>query len=113
MKGSERMADLGTVSYDQFVDIPSLGGKSKIIFSEKVYNYLNNLMNETKNESAEKGCYLVGRQSISDDGALCFYFDFCSSKFQTTSGNYANENILKFKKYDQVKIHQTDKYNHC
>ena len=42
MEGSDKMAELQTVSYDQFTDIPSLGGKSKIIFSEKVYKYLNN-----------------------------------------------------------------------
>ena len=41
MEGSDKMAELQTVSYDQFTDIPSLGGKSKIIFSEKVYKYLN------------------------------------------------------------------------
>ena len=111
MKGSERMADLGTVSYDQFVDIPSLGGKSKIIFSETVYNYLNNLMNETKNESAEKGCYLVGRQSISDDGALCFYFDFCSSKFQTTSGNYANGGVIPTNDNKVELINELERYN--
>ena len=79
MKRSDKMADIQTVSYDQFTDIPSLGGESKIIFSEKVYKYLNSLINETKIENAEKGCYLVGRKSISEDGALCFYFDFCSS----------------------------------
>lgn len=94
MEGSDKMAELQTVSYDQFTDIPSLGGKSKIIFSEKVYKYLNNLINETKTENAEKGCYLVGRKSISEDGALCFYFDFCSSKFQTTNGNYTNSGAI-------------------
>ena len=41
MEGSDKMAELQTVSYDQFTDIPSLGGKSKIIFSEKVYKYLD------------------------------------------------------------------------
>lgn len=65
------MDDIQTVSYDQFVDIPSLGGKSKIIFSEKVYDYLNSLINQTKMEGAEKGCYLVGRKSISENGSLC------------------------------------------
>ena len=33
------MNKLNTVSYDQFIDIPSLDSSAKIIFSEKVYNY--------------------------------------------------------------------------
>ena len=80
--------ELDTVSYDQFDDIPSLKDKAKIIFSEKVYNMLCNLMNDTKNTNKENGCYLVGRQAISKNGKLYFYFDFCSSKFQTVDGNY-------------------------
>lgn len=39
--------ELDTVSYDQFDDIPSLKDKAKIIFSEKVYNMLCNLMNDS------------------------------------------------------------------
>lgn len=111
MEGSDKMAELQTVSYDQFTDIPSLGGKSKIIFSEKVYKYLNNLINETKTENAEKGCYLVGRKSISEDGALCFYFDFCSSKFQTTNGNYTNSGAIPTNNNKLELIGELEKYN--
>ena len=105
------MAEMNTVSYDQFVDIPSLGSASKIVFSEQVYNYLNMLINETKVENAEKGCYLVGRKSISKDGALCFYFDFCSSKFQTTSGNYANGGVLPTNNNYLELADELEKYN--
>lgn len=105
------MAKLNTVSYDQFADIPSLGGKSKIIFSEQVYNYLNNLINETKLENAEKGCYLVGRKSISEDGNLCFYFDFCSSKFQTTEGNFANGGVVSTDNNKIELINELEKYS--
>ena len=42
------MDKLNTVSYDQFIDIPSLDSGAKIIFSEKVYNYLKELIHETK-----------------------------------------------------------------
>ena len=104
------MAEMNTVSYDQFVDIPSLGSASKIIFSEQVYNYLNMLINETKAENAEKGCYLVGRKSISKDGALCFYFDFCSSKFQTTSGNYENGAVIPTNNNKIELINELERY---
>lgn len=65
-------SELNTVSYDQFNDIPSLGNKAKIIFSEDVYNMLCDLMSDTKNKNIEKGCYLVGRKAISKDGGLFF-----------------------------------------
>lgn len=113
VKGRDKMAVLNTVSYDQFADIPSLGGKSKIIFSENVYKYLNNLINETKSKNAEKGCYLVGRKSASkdEDGALCFYFDFCSSKFQTTSGNYEDSGVTPTDNNKLELIDELEKYN--
>lgn len=60
------MNKLNTVSYDQFIDIPSLDSSAKIIFSEKVYNYLKKLIQETKFTEAEKGCYIVGRKSTSE-----------------------------------------------
>lgn len=84
------MDKLNTVSYDQFIDIPSLDSSAKIIFSEKVYNYLKKLIQETKFTEAEKGCYIVGRKSTSEKGKLCFYFDFYSSKFKTVDGNYVD-----------------------
>ncbi len=105
------MEDIETVSYDQFFDIPSLGSKSKVIFSEAVYNYLTNLINETKSENAEKGCYLVGRKSVSKDGALCFYFDFCSSKFQTSNGNYENGAVMPTNNNKIELINELEIYN--
>lgn len=87
-------SELNTVSYDQFNDIPSLGNTSKIIFSEDVYNMLCDLMNDTKNKNIENGCYLVGRKAISKDGGLFFYFDFCSSRFQTADGNYKDSAVV-------------------
>ncbi len=104
------MSDLNTVSYNQFDDIPSLGTKSKIIFSEKAYMFLNSLINETKNDNKEEGCYLVGRKSISEDGALCFYFDFCSSKFQTTDGIYSNSGVISTNSNKRELINELDKY---
>ncbi len=85
---------LNTVSYDQFDDIPSLRNNAKVIFSEEAYNNLCSLMDNTKNRNMENGCYLVGRQAISENGSLYFYFDFCSSKFQTTDGNYRNGGVV-------------------
>ncbi len=109
------MSTLNTVSYDQFFDIPSLGNKSKIIFSEEAYNYINKLIAETKNNNSENGCFLVGRSAVTSDGALCFYFDFFTSKFLLVDGNYRNgavipttnnksELIEELKKYFSLKI---------
>lgn len=105
------MAELSTVSYDQFFDIPSLGDKSKIIFSENVYKFLNNLINETKAENSEKGCYLVGRKSISENGTWCFYFDFYSSRFHTTSGNYVNGGVIPTNNNYLELADELEKYN--
>ena len=85
---------LNTVSYDQFDDIPSLRNNAKVIFNEEVYNNLCSLMDETKNRNMENGCYLVGRQSVFEKGSLYFYFDFCSSKFQTTDGIYRYGGVI-------------------
>lgn len=104
------MDNIETVSYDQFFDIPSLGNKSKIIFSEDVYNYLITLINETKRENAEKGCYLVGRKSVSEDGKLCFYFDFHSSKFQTISVYYENGGVEATANNKIELINELEKY---
>lgn len=105
------MTEMNTVSYDQFIDIPSLGNTSKIILSEQVYNYIKMLINETKTENSEKGCYIVGRKSVSEKGALCFYFDFCSSKFQTTSGNYENSAVIPTTNNKMELISELEKYD--
>lgn len=101
---------MNTVSYDQFVDIPSLGSKSKIIFSEQIYDYLKSLINQTKLENSEKGCYLVGRQSTTKEGVLCFFFDFCSSPFQTTNGIYANGGVIPTEKNKKELISKLEEY---
>ena len=104
------MAEINTVSYDQFSDIPSLGKKSKIIFSEKAFQYIIKLINETKRNNEENGCYLIGRKSISDDGALCFYFDLFTSKFETTDGNYKNSGVVPSSQSKIELLSELEKY---
>lgn len=105
------MSEIETVSYDQFVDIPSLGDKSKIIFSEQVYNYLNGLISETISENAEKGCYIVGRKLLAAKDTMYFYFDFCSSKFQTTNGVFKNGGVISTDNNKMELINELKKYS--
>ena len=105
------MQALNTVSYDQYVDIPSLGNHSKVIFSENVYNQINRLIGETQQNNSEVGCYLVGRKAISSDGELCFYFDDCTSQFQTTDGNFANGGVVPTNGNKYELLEKLEQYN--
>ncbi len=73
---------LRTVSYDQYIDIPILGETAKVIFSEKAWNFLQNLMLESSTLDAERGCFFVGRiNQDSNTDEIVYYFDYHTSQF--------------------------------
>ncbi len=107
------MADLQTVSYDQYKNIPSyddLNQKVKIIFSSKCYENIMKMSISSMNNNRERGRFFVGRQIYSNPEII--YFDYNTSEFEPARGpmgeykavkpttqNY-NELNIKIKEYE-------------
>ncbi len=82
---------MDTVSYDQYSNIPAiddLGANSKIIFSEKSYKKMMELIINTSRSNAESGCFFVGRKS--KDNPFSIYIDYNTSEFLCEDGIYKN-----------------------
>jgi hypothetical protein len=87
MKGSEIMAELDTVSYDQYKNIPSyedLNQKVKIIFSSECYENIMKMSIDAINKNREYGRFFVGRK-ISENPEV-IYFDYNTSEFAPARG---------------------------
>ena len=80
---------LHTVSYDQNIDIPTLGRQAKVIFSEEAFNFLLKLITKSEEKNIEQWCYLVGRKS-SNVREFVFYFDYHTSEFRPENAIYEN-----------------------
>lgn len=87
MKGSEKMAELETVSYDQYRNIPSyddLNKKVKIIFSSKCYENIMQMSISAMNNNRERGRVFVGRIISTEPKVI--YFDYNTSEFEPARG---------------------------
>ena len=87
VKGSEKMAELDTVSYDQYRNIPSfedLNQKVKIVFSSKCYENIMKMSIEAMKNNREYGRFFVGKK-ISDNPEV-IYFDYNTSEFASVRG---------------------------
>ena len=82
------MAILDSVSYDQYDNIPNLnncGINTKIIFSRDCYIKLLQLINESKSNNNETGCFFVGIRSKEDPFTI--YIDSSTSSFDCVDGH--------------------------
>ncbi len=85
------MAELDSVSYDQYSSIPStddLGLKAKIIFSEECYLRLVQMIKKTRNSNKETGVFFVDRKSKEDPFTILI--DYCTSEFMCTDGHISD-----------------------
>ena len=81
------MAELDTVSYDQYRNIPSfedLNQKVKIVFSSKCYENIRQMSIGAMNNNREYGRFFVGRR-ISENPEV-IYFDYNTSEFAPARG---------------------------
>ena len=104
--------ELKTASYDQYSDIPnieSLGLKSKIIFSEKAYKHLNELIYDSKIKNAERGCFFVGRKSENDP--FIIYIDYYTSEFECKDAFYPGGSVDPTDKNYEELNEKVNEYN--
>lgn len=83
----KKMAELDTVSYDQYRNIPSfedLNQKVKIVFSSKCYENIRQMSIGAMNNNREYGRFFVGRR-ISENPEV-IYFDYNTSEFAPARG---------------------------
>lgn len=81
------MAELETVSYDQYINIPSyddLNKKVKIVFSGKCYENIIQMSIGAMNDNREYGRFFVGRIISTDPEVI--YFDYNTSAFESIRG---------------------------
>ncbi len=101
VEGCDKMAELNTVSYDQYKNIPSfddLNQKVKIIFSRSCYESIFKMSVGAMENNREYGSFFVGRR-ISENPEV-IYFDYNTSEFALARGpmgegkavNATNEN---------------------
>lgn len=82
------MAELETVSYDQYKNIPSyddLNKKVKIVFSGECYKNIIQMSINTMNNNRERGRFFVGR--IISTKPEVIYFDYNTSEFAPARGS--------------------------
>ena len=79
-----------TVSFDQFVDFPSIadsGITSRVVFSNRAYKNLMRLINESKVDgemAVEQGCIFIGRAVRNKDNESIVLIDDYTCDFETT-----------------------------
>ena len=81
------MAELDTVSYDQYRNIPSfedLNQKVKIVFSSKCYENIMQMSIGAMKNNREYGRFFVGRK-ISENPEV-IYFDYNTNEFAPARG---------------------------
>lgn len=81
------MAELETVSYDQYKNIPSyddLHQKVKIVFSDKCYENIMRMSISAIKNNREYGRFFVGKQISSNPDII--YFDYNTSEFTPARG---------------------------
>lgn len=81
------MAELDTVSYDQYRNIPSyddLNQKVKIVFSSKCYENIMQMSISSMNNNRERGRFFVGRIISTEPKVI--YFDYNTNEFEPARG---------------------------
>lgn len=89
------MAELESVSYDQYKNIPSfedLNQKVKIVFSSECYQNIIQMGINAMNQEREHGRFFVGRR-ISDEPEV-IYFDYNTSEFEPADGPMGKEKAV-------------------
>lgn len=109
----EKMAELESVSYDQYKNICSyddLNKKVRIIFNSNCYENIMQMSISSMKNNRERGSFFVGR--IISTEPLVIYFDYNTSEFECTRGpmgefgavnptqNNYNDLNAKLKEYD-------------
>ncbi len=90
------MAELNTVSYDQYKNIPSyedLNKKCRVVFSSKCYENILQMSINAINNNREWGRFFVGRVISNEPRTI--YFDYNTSEFEQANGPMGEGKAVK------------------